>query len=101
MLCWWLLELLSLFIIDLREASGKGLWVLWDNTTMIMSDLQPSNVLVMTLHDFLPSLTSSPRPSLFYLTRLLLYIYHFLFLCVCVYFFFFNEARFETSIIEA
>lgn len=45
--------LFFLLIIDLREARRNGLWVLWDYTTMIMSDLQPSVDLVLTSHAFL------------------------------------------------
>lgn len=62
---WWLLELPLLLIIDLREASGMGLRPLWDNTTMIMSDLQPSALLVMTLQDFLLSPRFIPPPFSF------------------------------------
>lgn len=41
-----------LFIIDFCEAGGKGSQALWDRTTMIMSDLQLSAFLLMTVQDF-------------------------------------------------
>lgn len=69
----WLFELLFLLIIEMHEASRKRLRVLSDNTPMIMSDLQPSAILVMTLHDFIPlpplqpPFSVLPHPTLLYI----------------------------------
>lgn len=84
---WGWLKLPLLLIIGLCEASGKGLWPLWESTAMITSDLQPSAFLIMTVglpplpHLLLPPLSFHPYPTLLLLAA-------FLFFFVFLYFFF-------------